>query len=234
MAAPLLDHEPKNSQILLQKNSHLLQIETKQTGESHSALLHCFVAGAAEVTGAVKALNHAIEDSLIRVADQVTKDQDKMMRTVMENAAVPRRVAEMSQQLGAVPMPENPQIRMHSMETNIPLIMAIGAMLLGFLYIICMLKAMAGKLDMDVESIKHNKPANQLQITIPTGKGPGKLNPNFCTEGMQPVVPAETTLEPEPEYEQEMAPPPPQKKKSRRPRREQLSDNLTDDSMVIE
>ena len=154
---------------------------------------------------AINTFNHAIEDSLLKVATKLNEDQDKMMQAVVNQAAQPQPglVYGQGQVYGAGPVPMSPVgthwreghvvatlaasqpdvVKMHVMETNIPLFIGVMGVLIGCLYIICMLKAMAGKFDMDIEAIRHNQPQNKLRIDIP---GKPQLNPNFSMNNLAP------------------------------------------------
>jgi len=150
----------------------------------------------ADVNAAVDTFNHAIEESLLKVADQLNKDQDRMMQAVVNQAAqqpmvgmagqpmVPMAGAPINWRTGVPVVPAAPDVvKMHVMETNVPLFLACLGMFVGFIYIICMLKAMAGKFDLDVEAIRNNQPQNKLVIDIP---GKPQLNPNFNMSNLAP------------------------------------------------
>lgn len=141
----------------------------------------------ADVNAAVNTFNHAIEESLLKVADQIGKDQDRMMQAVVNQAAQPMAGAPVNWRTGVPVVPVDVQ-KMHVMETNVPLFLACLGIFVGFVYIICMLKAMAGKFDLDVEAIRNNQPQNRLRIDIP---GKAQLNPNF---NMSNLAPPEMTM----------------------------------------
>jgi len=163
---------------------------------------------AANVGEAINTFNHAIEDSLLKAASQLNQDQDQMMQAVVNQAAQPgfQQVPQVpltpygAPPIGAGPVPMShvgqhwrqghhiepvgpDVVKMHVMETNIPLFIGVMGILIGCLYIVCMLKAMAGKFDMDIESIRHNQPQNKLTIDIP---GKPVLNPNFSMNNLAP------------------------------------------------